>query len=51
MSSEEEKNKELARRFMEARVKGYLKAMDEMMSPTSSTIPHFFPSKCPTAKA
>ena len=33
MSSEEEKNKELARRFMEARVKGYMDAVDEMMAP------------------
>ena len=33
MSSEEEKNKELARRFMEARVKGDMDAVDEMMAP------------------
>ena len=32
MSSEEEKNMELARRFMEARVKGNLQAVDEMMA-------------------
>jgi serine phosphatase RsbU (regulator of sigma subunit) len=33
VSSEEEKNKELARRFMEARVKGDMDAVDEMMTP------------------
>jgi predicted ester cyclase len=33
VSSEEEKNKELARRFMEARVKGDMDAVDEMMAP------------------
>ncbi len=33
MSSEEEKNKELGRRFMEARVKGDMDAVDEMMAP------------------
>ena len=33
MTSEEEKNKELARRFMEARVKGDMDAVDEMMAP------------------
>ena len=33
MSSEEEKNKELARRFMDARVKGDMDAVDEMMAP------------------
>jgi len=33
VSSEEEKNKALARRFLEARVKGDLDAMDELMAP------------------
>jgi len=33
VSSEEEKNKELARRFMDARVKGDMDAVDEMMAP------------------
>jgi predicted ester cyclase len=33
VSSEEEKNKELARRFMEARVKGDMEAVDEIMAP------------------
>ena len=33
MSSEEEKNKELARRFMDARVKGDMDAVDETMAP------------------
>jgi serine phosphatase RsbU (regulator of sigma subunit) len=33
VTSEEEKNKELARRFMEARVKGNMDAVDEMMAP------------------
>jgi serine phosphatase RsbU (regulator of sigma subunit)/predicted ester cyclase len=33
VTSEEEKNKELARRFMEARIKGDLNATDEMLAP------------------
>jgi serine phosphatase RsbU (regulator of sigma subunit) len=33
VTSEDEKNKELARRFMEARVKGDMDAVDEMMAP------------------
>ena len=33
MKSEEERNKELARRFFEARVKGDMGAVDEMMAP------------------
>jgi hypothetical protein len=46
-----EENMALARRFMEARAKGNLEAVDEMMAPTTSTTPLCFPSKNPTAKA
>jgi ketosteroid isomerase-like protein len=37
MASEEEKNKALVRRFLEAHAKGDLGAMEEMLAPTSST--------------
>jgi ketosteroid isomerase-like protein len=50
VKSEEEKNKELARRFMEARIKGDLDATDEMLAPTSSTIIDCFPAKNPIAR-
>jgi ketosteroid isomerase-like protein len=50
VSSQAEENMALARRFMEARIKGDLEAVDEMMAPTTSTTPHCFPSKSPTAK-
>ena len=33
MTSEEEKNKELARRFVEAQAKGDLDAVDQMLAP------------------
>ena len=49
MSAEE--NMALARRFLEAQVKGDLDAMDEMMSPTSSATPNCFPTKSPIVKA
>ena len=49
MSAEE--NMALARRFLEAQVKGDLDAMDEMMSPDSSATPNCFPKKCKAVKA
>jgi hypothetical protein len=51
VSSAEEKNMALARCLMEARVKGDLDALDEMMSPTLSATPNCYPTNSPTAKA
>ena len=48
MSAEE--NMALARRFMEARVKGDLDAIDEILPPTSLATPNCFPAKSPAAK-
>jgi hypothetical protein len=44
-------NMALARRLMEARVKGDVDAVDEMLAPTSSATLDCFPTKRPTAKA
>jgi hypothetical protein len=44
-------NMALARRFLEARVKGDLDAVDEMLPPTSLATPNCFPAKSPAAKA
>ena len=49
MSAEE--NMALARRFIEARLKGDLDALDEMMAPTTSATPSCYPTNLPTAKA
>jgi ketosteroid isomerase-like protein len=38
VSSEEEKNKALTRRFLEARVKGDLDTMDVLMAPEFDTL-------------
>ena len=46
-----EQDMALARRFMEARVKGDVDALDEMLPPTSSATPNCFPKKSPAAKA
>ena len=46
-----EENMALVRRFLEARVKGDLDAMDEMMALNYAATPRSFPSKQPTAKA
>jgi hypothetical protein len=46
-----EENMALARRFMEARVKGDVDALDEMLPPTSLATPNCFPKKSPAAKA
>jgi hypothetical protein len=45
-----EENMALARRFMEARVKRDLDAVDEMLAPTSSTTINWFPAKKPIAR-
>ena len=50
MSLEAEKNKALVRRFMEARAKADLNAIEEMMAPTSSATA-YFPANSPDAKA
>jgi hypothetical protein len=50
VSSEEEKNKALARRFMEARAKVDLNAIELMMA-TDSSATAYFPANCPDAKA
>ena len=49
VSSEEEKNKALVRRFLEAHAKGDLGAMEEMLAPDFVN-PTSFPAKSPSAK-
>ncbi len=51
MSSAEEENMALARRFLEARIKGDLDTVYEMMTPTSSATLNCFPTKSLPAKA
>jgi len=46
-----EKNMAVARRFMVARVKGDVDALEEMLPPTSLATPNCFPKKSPAAKA
>ena len=46
-----EQNMALARRFMEARVMGYVDALEEMLPPTSLATPNCFPKRCRAAKA
>jgi ketosteroid isomerase-like protein len=47
VSSEEEKNKALARRFLEAREKGDLAVVDEMMAPDYVTHARLLPGQEP----
>ncbi len=49
MSAKE--NMALARRFMEARVKGDVDALNEMLPPTLLATPNCFPKKTSAAKA
>jgi hypothetical protein len=51
VSSAEEENMALARRFLEARIKGDLDTVYEMMTPTSSATLNCFPTKSLPAKA
>jgi hypothetical protein len=50
VSEVQEKNKALLRRFIEARARADLNAMEEMMAPTSSTTAPS-PGRRPTARA
>jgi ketosteroid isomerase-like protein len=50
VSSEEEKNKALARRFLEAREKGDLAVVDEMMAPDYVTHARLLPGQGPGRK-
>ena len=49
MSSAEEKNKALVRRFLEAHAKGDLDALEELLAPDLSTTT-CFPAKSPPAR-